>query len=369
MNCTRWKFEFRFGSPTIAGFQGKFTLPFSSGRSVGFRLLWFPSAMSRSVLPGPVLLDRIVWSWSSRTNRSRGGAFLAWAPASNISSLLTLKNSAPYASFIAMKEAAIPPELPRNFRRLMPSFLETEAASSLIRYSTSFCFSVCGFGRYSPFETICVGIGPFRSSASSARSRPSSCSSLNRESSSREPGIFFGISRPPNGDGATTPAAACFPPPRFAAARRNPPRHARPRYAPAESEVNAQRVKRDGCRASDFRRCRFRRRLRLPDQAGEDTRVGRRQLADPPLADVGRRLALAGNLALDQRYDLGLCCEVSALCDDAQHAVREEGGAQFGQERLRLGARAWRHDDDLLRHVEQEIDCEEHLGEGGRRAG
>jgi len=90
----------------------------------------------------------------------------------------------------------MPPELARNLRRLMPSFFETVAAYSLMRASTSFCLSVCGLGRYSPLETICVGMGERRSSASSARCRPSSWSSLNHESSSREPGTFFGIAQP-----------------------------------------------------------------------------------------------------------------------------------------------------------------------------
>src|SRR6266849_4296940 len=60
MNCTRWKFEFRLGSPTIAGFQGKLTLPFSSGSKPGLKELTLPSAMSRRALPGPVRLERLV---------------------------------------------------------------------------------------------------------------------------------------------------------------------------------------------------------------------------------------------------------------------------------------------------------------------
>ena len=63
MNCTRWKFSLRFGNPTIAGFQGQFGLSCtSSSVSSGFSELWLPSAMSRRVLPGPVRLERIVWS-------------------------------------------------------------------------------------------------------------------------------------------------------------------------------------------------------------------------------------------------------------------------------------------------------------------
>src|SRR5919201_4954247 len=72
---------------------------------------------------------------------------------------------------MAMSEAAIPPELARNWRRLTPSFFEAESASSLIRASTCFCFSVCGFGRYSPFDTFCVGIGEQSSSDSTSYAR------------------------------------------------------------------------------------------------------------------------------------------------------------------------------------------------------
>src|ERR1700682_3437570 len=143
---------------------------------------------------------------------------------------------------MAMKEAAIPPELARKFRRLTPSFLETRSASSLMRYSTSFCFSVCGLGRYSPFETICVGMGDLRSSTSSARSRPSSWSSLNQESSSREPGIFFGMVSPLAFETVRSVRLLRLPPARSwlpGSSLRTPS----PRYAAVESEVNAQRAK------------------------------------------------------------------------------------------------------------------------------
>src|SRR5438067_1036372 len=72
---------------------------------------------------------------------------------------------------MAISEAAIPLELARNSRRLTPSFFEVESASSLIRASTSFCFSDCGFGRYSPFDTFCVGIGEQKSSDSASYAR------------------------------------------------------------------------------------------------------------------------------------------------------------------------------------------------------
>ena len=87
-----------------------------------------PAAIARNAWPEVLRLERTVCSWSSRTKRSTGGPFPAWAPGSSISSLLTLKNSAPCASFIARKDAAIPPELARNFRRLTPSFFEAVAA-------------------------------------------------------------------------------------------------------------------------------------------------------------------------------------------------------------------------------------------------
>src|SRR5262245_58144321 len=44
-------------------------------------------------------------------------------------------------------------------RRCMPSFFARSSESSLIRCSTCFCFSVCGRGSNSSFETTCVGIG------------------------------------------------------------------------------------------------------------------------------------------------------------------------------------------------------------------
>src|SRR5256885_8540584 len=72
---------------------------------------------------------------------------------------------------MAMNEAAIPPELARNSRRLTPSFFEVASASSLIRASTSCCFSVCGFGRYSPFDTFWGGIGEQNSSDSTSYAR------------------------------------------------------------------------------------------------------------------------------------------------------------------------------------------------------
>jgi len=97
--------------PDSFGFQGKFTFPFSSGRSRGFKRAVVSLAMSRSVFPARSCSTG--WCGADRRTRTGlwGGALLACASGSNISSLLTLKNSARGASFMAMKDAAIPPEL------------------------------------------------------------------------------------------------------------------------------------------------------------------------------------------------------------------------------------------------------------------
>src|SRR5215468_12091543 len=47
----------------------------------------------------------------------------------------------------------------RNFRRSSPSRFPFSSASSIVRRSTRFWISLWGGGRYSPFDTICVGIG------------------------------------------------------------------------------------------------------------------------------------------------------------------------------------------------------------------
>src|SRR3954464_3239017 len=62
-------------------------------------------------------------------------------------------------SFMARKAAAMPQLVCRNCLRLKPSCLPFTSASSLIRASTFFCVALCGGGRYSPLETIWVGIG------------------------------------------------------------------------------------------------------------------------------------------------------------------------------------------------------------------
>jgi hypothetical protein len=126
-----------------------------------------PWAMARNPA-GEGLLPRTKWSWSSKTNKSLGGAAAAKAAGSNISTKLTLKKR-PKTSFMASNVAAMPPELCRNFRRLIPSLLLASSASASTRASTRFCCSVCGTGMYSPFEIIRVGMGAWSGSAMSAR--------------------------------------------------------------------------------------------------------------------------------------------------------------------------------------------------------
>ena len=65
--------------------------------------------------------------------------------------------------------AAMPPDVPRNSRRSRPTFLPAWSASSSIRASTCFCWSVCGTGMYSPFEIIRVGTGERRQHAHQRR--------------------------------------------------------------------------------------------------------------------------------------------------------------------------------------------------------
>src|SRR6267142_1075066 len=62
-------------------------------------------------------------------------------------------------SFMARNAAAMPQLVCRNCLRLKPRCLPFRSASSLIRASTFFCVALCGGGRYSPLETIWVGIG------------------------------------------------------------------------------------------------------------------------------------------------------------------------------------------------------------------
>jgi hypothetical protein len=79
-----------------------------------------------------------------------------------------------------------------NCRRLRQSRLLLRSASSSIRRSTRFCVSLCGDGRYSPLDTICIGMGVAAEIASAPATRRCSrslsqlligvlpCTSLNR---------------------------------------------------------------------------------------------------------------------------------------------------------------------------------------------
>src|SRR5258707_14456305 len=107
-----------------------------------------PCANARSPC-GELVLDRTMCVWSSKMKRLLGGANSSRASSSNISSAFTLKNRLPKTWFMAMNEAAIPPELSRKRRRVTPSFFAAWSASSLTRSSTCFCFCVCGNGMYS----------------------------------------------------------------------------------------------------------------------------------------------------------------------------------------------------------------------------
>src|SRR5215831_16694277 len=74
-------------------------------------------------------------------------------------------------SFMARNAAAMPQLVCRNCLRLRPRCLPFTSASSLIRASTFFCVALCGGGRYSPLETIWVGIGIAADAASAPATR------------------------------------------------------------------------------------------------------------------------------------------------------------------------------------------------------
>src|SRR6516225_9222984 len=79
-------------------------------------------------------------------------------------------------SFIARNATAIPQLVCRNCLRLRPRRLPFRSASSLIRASTFFWVALCGGGRYSPLETIWVGIGVAADAASAPVTRRCSLS-------------------------------------------------------------------------------------------------------------------------------------------------------------------------------------------------
>src|SRR6185295_13844635 len=72
---------------------------------------------------------------------------------------------------MARNAAAMPQLVCRNCLRLKPRCLPFTSASSLIRASTFFCVALCGGGRYSPLETIWVGIGVAADAASAPATR------------------------------------------------------------------------------------------------------------------------------------------------------------------------------------------------------
>src|SRR6267143_1836934 len=207
MNFTRWKFAPVIGVWPSDGFHALHGRPSSSGRPSALNgFLSKPAAEAAGPAPcdiarsasGPLNDSRIMCSWSSNTKRSRGTA--PWVCADPISSSGFTSKKRPNTSFMAMKAAAIPPDEARNRLRLMPSRLLACPASSAMRASTWRCCRVCGSGKYSPFDTTCVGTGEPSSSAWSARARPASWRSDSQESSSREPGRRFGIA-PSSQDG------------------------------------------------------------------------------------------------------------------------------------------------------------------------
>src|SRR5882757_171299 len=72
---------------------------------------------------------------------------------------------------MATNAAAMPQPVRKNCRRFRPSRPAFASASSLIRASTLFWVALCGGGRYSPLETIWVGIGVAAEAASAPATR------------------------------------------------------------------------------------------------------------------------------------------------------------------------------------------------------
>ena len=80
-------------------------------------------------------------------------------------------------------------------------------------------------------------------------------------------------------------------------------------------------------------------RLYFPYLLVEYFGIGSGELADTPLAHVGRRQASAGDLALEERDELGLSREVLTLHGDGQDAVRKERGPELFEEGLAVSRR------------------------------
>ena len=68
-------------------------------------------------------------------------------------------NHGPNTSFMAIKAIAIPQLPARNSLRDRPSARLRSADHSRNSISTLRCSGVCGVGKYSSLETICVGMG------------------------------------------------------------------------------------------------------------------------------------------------------------------------------------------------------------------
>src|SRR4051812_22504281 len=72
---------------------------------------------------------------------------------------------------MATKAAAMPQLVRRNCRRFKPSRAAFASASSTMRRSTFFWVALCLGGRYSPLETIWVGIGVAAEASSAPATR------------------------------------------------------------------------------------------------------------------------------------------------------------------------------------------------------
>jgi hypothetical protein len=72
---------------------------------------------------------------------------------------------------MATKAAAMPQLVRRNCRRFRPSRAALASASSTMRRSTFFWVALCLGGRYSPLETIWVGIGVAADASSAPATR------------------------------------------------------------------------------------------------------------------------------------------------------------------------------------------------------
>ena len=77
---------------------------------------------------------------------------------------------------------------------------------------------------------------------------------------------------------------------------------------------------------------------RRPNLAREDLGIGRRQIADAVLADVGRGAPVDRVLPLEQRHHLGLIGEVTTFDGHGQDPVGQKRRRQSIEEWLGVGA-------------------------------